>query len=422
MFADYAKIFVKSGDGGNGCMSFRREKYMPSGGPDGGNGGRGGDVVFVADKDLNTLIDFKYKRKFVADNGMPGMSKNMTGKSASPLIIKVPLGTIIRDAESGAVIKDISDNEPYVMLQGGAGGWGNQRYANANRQAPRFSRAGRPGVGMEIMLELKLIADVGLVALPNVGKSTLLSMVSAARPKIANYHFTTLSPNLGVVRVDDGKSFVIADIPGLIEGASEGVGLGIRFLRHIERCRLLVHMVDIAATEGRDPIDDFESINAEMAKYSDKILEKPQLVVGNKADAVVDRALADKFKDYVEAKGYEYMEISAAANIGVKELVAKLWEKVQELPETEVYESEYTPDKPNIEDKSFTVEVSGNTYYVKGNWLMTIINSTNFDDYESLAFFEKNLTDAGIYSKLEKMGIQEGDTVNIYDIEFDYIK
>ena len=422
MFADYAKIYVKSGDGGNGCLSFRREKYLPSGGPDGGTGGKGGDIVFVADKDLNTLIDFRYKRKYVAENGQPGMSKNMTGKSASPLIIKVPLGTIIRDAESGAIIKDISDDEPFTMLKGGAGGWGNAKYANATRQTPRFSRAGRPGVGMDIMLELKLIADVGLVALPNVGKSTLLSTVSAARPKIANYHFTTLTPNLGVVKVDEGRSFVIADIPGLIEGASQGVGLGIRFLRHIERCRLLVHMVDIASTEGRDPIEDFETINAEMSKYSASILEKPQFIVGNKADAIVDRALADKFKAYVEGKGYEYMEISAAANIGVRELVNRLWEKVKDLPQTEVYEPEFIPAKPNIEDKSFTVEVENNVYYVKGEWLLTVINSTNFDDYESLAFFEKTLTEAGIYDKLDKMGIKDGDTVNIYDIEFDYVR
>ncbi len=422
MFADYAKIFVKSGDGGNGCMSFHREKYLPSGGPDGGTGGRGGDIVFVADKNLNTLVDFRYKRKFVAENGQPGMSKNMTGKSAPPLIINVPLGTVIRDVESGAVIKDISDFEPFVMLKGGAGGWGNARYANAVRQAPRFSRAGRPGVGMEIMLELKLIADVGLVALPNVGKSTLLSQITSARPKIANYHFTTLSPNLGVVKVQEGQSFVIADIPGLIEGASEGIGLGIHFLRHIERCRLLVHMVDIASTEGRDPINDFETINAELFKYSASLAEKPMIVVGNKADAVFDRELADKFKDYIINKGMEYIEISAAANIGVKDLVYRLWEHVMELPETEVFESEFIPSKPNIDDKSFEISVENNVYYVTGNWLMTIINSTNFDDYESLAFFEKTLTVAGIYAKLEQMGIRDGDTVNIYDIEFDYVR
>ncbi len=422
MFADYAKIFVKSGDGGNGCMSFHREKYLPSGGPDGGTGGRGGDIVFVADKNLNTLVDFRYKRKFVAENGQPGMSKNMTGKSAPPLIINVPLGTVIRDAESGAVIKDISDFEPFVMLKGGAGGWGNARYANAIRQAPRFSRAGRPGVGMEIMLELKLIADVGLVALPNVGKSTLLSKITSARPKIANYHFTTLTPNLGVVKVAEGQSFVIADIPGLIEGASSGIGLGIHFLRHIERCRLLVHMVDIASTEGRDPIEDFETINSELFQYSSALAGKPMIVVGNKSDAVFDREIPDKFREYIENKGMEYIEISAAANVSVKDLVFKLWEQVKELPETEVFESEYVPAKPNIEDKSFDIKVENNVYYVTGNWLMTVINSTNFDDYESLAFFEKTLTEAGIYERLAQMGIRDGDTVNIYDIEFDYVR
>lgn len=289
MFADFAKITVRSGDGGNGCVSFHREKYVAAGGPDGGTGGRGGDIVFVADKNLNSLVDFRYKRKYTAENGEDGAAKNCTGRSGRSLVIRVPIGTLIREASTGAVMKDMSDMEPYVLAKGGAGGWGNARYANAVRQAPRFSRAGRPGTEYELLLELKLIADVGIVALPNVGKSTLLSVVSAARPKIANYHFTTLSPNLGVVRVDEGESFVMADIPGIIGGASQGVGLGLQFLRHIERCRLLVHMVDIASTEGRDPIEDYETINAEMRQYSPALAQKPQIVVGNKADAVTDR-------------------------------------------------------------------------------------------------------------------------------------
>ena len=421
MFADYAKITVRSGDGGNGCVSFHREKYVAAGGPDGGAGGRGGDIVFVADKSLNSLVDFRYKRKYVAGNGEDGAAKNCTGKSGRSLVIRVPVGTLIREAATGAVMKDMSDTDPYVLARGGAGGWGNARYANAVRQAPRFSRAGRPGTEYELILELKLIADVGLVALPNVGKSTLLSVVSAARPKIANYHFTTLSPNLGVVRVDEGESFVMADIPGIIGGASQGVGLGLQFLRHIERCRLLVHMVDVASTEGRDPIEDYETINAEMRRYSPALAEKPQIVVGNKADAVTDRARADAFRAHVEAQGRTYVEISAAARTGVQELVYLLWERVQQLPRPAVFEPDYRPQSADTEDRAFTIRQEGGVYYVEGDWLLPVINSTNFDDYESISYFQRQLEAAGVYAALEEAGIEEGATVNIYDVEFDYI-
>lgn len=422
MFADYAQIYIKAGNGGNGAVSFNREKYRPSGGPDGGKGGKGGDIIFVTDQNLNTLVDFRFQRKFVAENGADGADSNRTGKSGEDLVVRVPLGTVVREKSSGAIIKDLSGSEPFVLAKGGRGGWGNARFSTSVRQAPRFSKAGVPGEEYELLLELKLIADVGLVALPNVGKSTLLSKVSAARPKIANYHFTTLSPNLGVVRVGPEQSFVMADIPGIIEGASEGVGLGTKFLRHIERCRLLVHMVDVAATEGRDPIEDFKSINAEMARYSPTLAAKPQLVVGNKIDAITDRSIADTFKKYVTEQGYEYMEISAVADMGVKELIYRLWELVSTLPEVTVFEPEYVPLKSVTTDRSFTVEKRDGAYIVEGEWLMTVINSTNFDDYESLSFFERSLQEAGVYNKLIESGIQDGDTVNIYDIEFDYVK
>lgn len=422
MFDDYAKIHVKAGNGGDGCVSFLREKYRPSGGPDGGRGGNGGDVIFVTDKSINTLVDFRFKRKYCAENGTPGAPKNCTGKCGEPLYVKVPEGTVVREAESGKVIVDMSGTDRFVVAHGGKGGWGNESFANAVRQAPRFSKAGRPGEELDLILELKLIADIGLVAMPNAGKSTLLSVISAARPKIANYPFTTLVPNLGVVRAGEEASFVVADIPGLIEGAADGVGLGIRFLRHVERCRLLVHMVDIASTEGRDPIDDFEKINAELAKYSEKLAAKPQLVVGNKVDAIYDEALADRFRSYIKEHSYEYMEISAATRMGIDELISFMWDKLKDQPEMEIFESEYVPQMDDEPNKTVRIERDGDTFFVEGKWLIRVINSTNFDDYESVSFFEKNLTEAGVYAALEEAGIQDGNTVDIYGIQFDYMK
>ena len=420
MFEDYVKIRVKAGNGGDGCVSFLREKYKPSGGPDGGRGGHGGDVVFVADPHTNTLVDFRFKRKFAAENGEPGGARNCTGKSGEPLVIRVPRGTVVREAESGRVMADLSGVDRFVVAHGGKGGWGNASFANSVRQAPRFSKAGRPGEEFELILELKLIADVGLVAMPNAGKSTLLSQITAARPKIANYPFTTLTPNLGVVRVAEEESFVVADIPGLIEGASEGVGLGIYFLRHVERCRLLVHMVDIACTEGRDPIEDFEKINEELARYSEKLAGKKQIVVGNKADAVFDEEPAARFRAYCAERGLDYCEISAATGKGVKELISLLWRELQDEPEIEVFEADYVP--PEVEDQSHTVTVrhDGEIYFVEGKWLIPVINATNFDDNESISYFEHTLTDAGVYNRLREAGIQDGDTVNIYGVEFDY--
>lgn len=421
MFADYAKITVRSGDGGNGCVSFHREKYVAAGGPDGGAGGRGGDIVFVADKSLNSLVDFRYKRKYVAGNGEDGAAKNCTGKSGRSLVIRVPVGTLIREAATGAVMKDMSDTDPYVLARGGAGGWGNARYANAVRQAPRFSRAGRPGTEYELILELKLIADVGLVALPNVGKSTLLSVVSAARPKIANYHFTTLSPNLGVVRVDEGESFVMADIPGIIEGASEGAGLGHDFLRHIDRCRLLVHLVDVSGSEGRDPIADFDAINEELRQYSPELATRPQIVVANKTDLLADPAQLDAFRAHVEEAGYAFMAMSAATHQGTRELVQAIAARLAELPPVAVYEPEYVPRPPQIDtSEPLSIQQEDNTWLVEGPWLQRLMANINFSDYESRMYFDKMLRQSGLFDQLERMGIQDGDIVSMYNLEFEY--
>ncbi len=422
MFIDIAKIRIASGKGGDGKVGFHREKYVAAGGPDGGDGGRGGSVVFKVDDNLSTLLDFRYKKKYVAPNGENGMGKRMKGKDGADLVIRVPRGTIIRDQKTGQVIKDMSDDEPFVAAKGGNGGWGNTHFATPTRQAPRFAKPGQPGVEMEIVLELKLLADVGLVGFPNVGKSTLLSMVSAARPKIANYHFTTLIPNLGVVRVGEEQSFVMADIPGIIEGASEGAGLGHDFLRHVDRCRLLLHLVDVSGSEGRDPIEDVETINAELAGYSEFLAARPQILVANKTDLLgEDRAPVERLRAYAEEKGFEFLELSAATNQGVRELVLKTWEALQELPPVFVYEPEYVPEAPEPTEREITVEKVDDYYVVGGAWIEKIMGSVNTDDYESRQYMDRMLKKAGVYDRLEAMGVQEGDFVVIGDIEFEYV-
>ncbi len=424
MFIDIAKIYIKAGDGGDGAVAFHREKYVAAGGPDGGDGGKGGSIVFISDRNMNTLMDFRYKRKYVAQKGENGGKNNCSGANASDLIIKVPVGTLIKDASTGLIMKDMSDGEPFVAAKGGNGGWGNQHFATPTRQIPRFAKPGEPGEEREIQLELKLIADVGLIGFPNVGKSTFLSVVSSAKPKIANYHFTTLVPNLGVVKAYEDKAFVIADIPGLVEGAAEGVGLGTAFLRHVDRCRLLVHIVDISGSEGREPIADFIAINKELKNHSERLSSLPQIVVGNKSDIVYDEDSVNNFKNYIENLGYKYFSISAASKTGLKEVIAEIVKQLDKLPETLVYETEFV-STPIIVDKSikeFSVEVHNGIYYVEGEWLAKIMSSINYNDYESLNYFQRVLRTNGIIDKLEEMGIQEGDTVSIYDFEFDFIK
>ncbi|MGM9612018.1 MAG: GTPase ObgE [Butyricicoccus sp.] len=422
MFIDIAKIKIVSGRGGDGKVGFHREKYVASGGPDGGDGGRGGSVVFQVDDNLSTLLDFRYKKKYVAPNGENGMGKRMKGKDGKDLVIRVPRGTIIRDQKTGQVIKDMSDDEPFIAAKGGNGGWGNTHFATPTRQAPRFAKPGLPGVEMDIVLELKLLADVGLVGFPNVGKSTLLSMVSAARPKIANYHFTTLIPNLGVVRVGEEQSFVMADIPGIIEGASEGAGLGHDFLRHIDRCRLLLHLVDVSGSEGRDPIEDIETINAELAGYSEFLAARPQILVANKTDLLGDdRAPVERLKAYAEEKGFDFLELSAATNQGVHELVMKTWEALQELPPVFIYEPEYVPEEAEVTERDITIEKVEDYYVVGGAWIDKLMGSVNTDDYESRQYMDRMLKNAGVYDRLEQMGVQEGDFVVIGDMEFEYV-
>ena len=423
MFIDVAKIHIKAGKGGDGAVSFHREKYVNAGGPDGGDGGKGGNVVFVADQHLNTLMDFRYKRKYSAMPGENGSGNNCTGRSAEDLLIKVPKGTLIKEAESGRLMKDMSDDKPFVAAKGGNGGWGNQHFATPTRQIPRFAKPGQEGEEFDIRLELKLIADVGLLGFPNVGKSTFLSRVSKARPKIANYHFTTLTPNLGVVEMFENKSFVLADIPGIIEGASEGVGLGHAFLRHVERCRLLLHVVDLSGSEGRDPIVDFNTINDELAKYSEVLSGRSQIVVGNKSDSIFDEEKASEFEAYIKSKGYKFFRISAVSGEGIKELIAETVRQLDELPETIVFEPDFVPEAP-VEEKGhqFTVEKVDGVYRVEGEFIRKIMAGINFSDGESIAYFEKVLRSNGVMDELEERGIQEGDTVEIYDFGFEYVR
>ena len=421
MFSDITEIYVKAGDGGNGAVSFWREKYVAAGGPDGGDGGKGGDVIVVTDNNLNTLTDYRFKHKFVAKNGEGGKGGKMYGKSGENLILKVPKGTLIRDAETKLLIKDMSDDEPFVLAKGGKGGWGNRHFATPTRQCPRFARAGVPGEERTVILELKLIADVGLIGFPNVGKSTLLSVVSAARPKIADYHFTTLKPNLGVVGFDGEESFVMADIPGIIEGAAEGAGLGHKFLRHVERCRLLVHLVDVAGSEGRDPIEDFETLNKELVSFSEKLSKIPQLVVGNKVDLLYDDAQEERFKEYVEAKGYKYISISAPIQHNTRNLIGTICNELKELPPVVVYGAEYVAPEIDRKNNDITIERHEGVWFVEGQWLLNIMRSVNFSDSESFAYFQRVLRISGVIDKLVEKGVQEGDTVCIYDFEFDFV-
>lgn len=422
MFVDKTDIRVKAGNGGNGAIAFHREKYVASGGPDGGDGGNGGNVVLVVDDNMSTLMDFRYKKKYVASHGQDGQGSNKSGKSGEDLIIKIPRGTLIRDKESGGIIADMSEIKSLIIAKGGRGGWGNQHFATPTRQAPRFAKNGRPGENREITLELKLLADVGLAGFPNVGKSTLLSVMSNARPKIANYHFTTLQPNLGVVRYNEDISFVLADIPGLIEGAAEGAGLGHAFLRHVDRCRLLIHVVDVSGCEGRNPIEDFETINSELQRYNAELASRPQIVAANKCDAIMDEALVDEFEKYIKDKGYQFFRISAATHQGVKELTDAVAEQLSKLPPIHVYEPDYVPPvkAPATPDELTIAEVQAGVWLVEGEWLDELMGRINFDDNESRLYFERSLRDAGVYDRMEKLGVAEGDTVVMADLEFEY--
>ena len=422
MFIDTATITLQAGNGGNGSVSFHREKYVAAGGPDGGDGGRGGDVVFVADPNLSTLMDFRYKRKYVAPSGEDGRGSRCNGRKAEDLVIRVPRGTVVRDAETGLVIADISTDEPVVVARGGKGGWGTVHFATPTRQIPKFAKPGQKGEALEVRLELKLIADVGLIGFPNVGKSTLISVISAAKPKIANYHFTTLSPVLGVVRVGPEASFVAADIPGLIEGASEGVGLGHDFLRHVDRCRLLLHVVDVSGSEGRDPKEDFKTINAELAGFSADLAARPQIVLGNKCDVATDEQIAG-FRAFIEAKGLRFLPISAATRQGVDALPGIVYEALKDLPPVTVYEPEYVRPDPSLADpRAFTVtKAADHVFDIDAPWLERILAGSDVEDYESLQYFQRQLADSGVLDKLNELGVEEDDTIRIGEYEFDYV-
>ena len=422
MFVDIAKIKIKAGNGGNGAVAFHREKYVASGGPDGGDGGKGADIVFVVDDNLATLADFRYKRKYAAKNGLPGGGDRKHGKNGEDLEIRVPRGTVIRELSSGAVMADMSKTERFIAARGGKGGWGNQHFATPTRQAPRFAKPGAPGEEWEISLELKLLADVGLIGYPSVGKSSLISVVSQAKPKIADYHFTTLSPNLGVVYMGEGNSFVIADIPGLIEGASDGIGLGHEFLRHIERCRLLIHIVDVSGFEGRDPKEDFENINRELRKFNPELAEKPQIVAGNKIDMAEPEQI-EEFKNWIEAKGLEYHSICAPISEGTQELMNAAWKKLCELPPIKEYEAEEIPVASMIQnDPGFKItQPEKGTYIVEAAWFPRVLKGIDTEDYESLQYMQRILEKSGVFDALRERGIEEGDTVIVYDIEFEYV-
>lgn len=422
MFVDVTKIKIKGGDGGAGAVAFHREKYVAAGGPDGGDGGKGGDVIFVVDDNLATLADFRYKRKYSAQNGENGRGSRCYGKKGADLEIKVPRGTIIREANSKAVMADMSKTERFIAAKGGKGGWGNMHFATATRQVPRFAKPGMPGEEWEISLELKLLADVGLVGYPSVGKSSLISVVSQAKPKIGDYHFTTIIPNLGVVSMGEGNSFVIADIPGLIEGASEGVGLGHQFLRHVERCRLLIHIVDVSGSEGRDPIDDFNKINEELEKFNPDLATRPMIVAGNKIDMAEPEQI-EKFKEYVESKGYQYYSICAPIFEGTKELMNVCWNELQELPPIKEYEVEEIPLEMLIpDDKGFKITEQDEGYFlVEASWFPKVLKGIDVTDYEALQYMQRVLEKSGVFDALKERGIQEGDIVSLYDIEFEYI-
>ena len=427
MFVDRAKIYIRSGKGGDGAVSFRREPFVPEGGPDGGDGGKGGDVIFQADENLRTLMDFRYKRKYEAENGQNGMKKKRFGKNGQDLVIKVPVGTMIIDEESGLLMKDLTENgQSFVAAKGGKGGKGNAKYATSTRQAPNFAEAGGFAKERQVILEMKLIADVGLVGFPNVGKSTLLSVSTSARPKIANYHFTTIAPNLGVVQIYD-TSFVMADIAGIIEGAHEGAGLGHKFLKHIERTKVLIHVVDVSGSEGRDPVEDFDKINKELEQYSPKLLKKPQIVAANKIDLTDEESPEYiEFKEYVESKGYTAVPMSAPRNIGVREVLAEAASQLQRLseepPEDDEYEMfDFEADEQDPDYRVVKVTFDGRNYVLEGRQLEKIFNSTNFNDAGSLRYLYKYIEKSGAVEKMREMGIEDGDTIRIKDFEFEYL-
>ena len=422
MFVDKVRITVIGGRGGDGAVAFHREKYVAAGGPDGGDGGHGGSVILRVNDNLTTLLDFRYKRKYAAQPGVNGQGRRMSGKRGENLIVEVPRGTVVRDAETNAIIVDMSTGEDFVLAKGGRGGWGNSHFATPTRQVPRFAKAGLKGEERDVILELKLLADVGLVGFPNVGKSTLLSVTSNARPKIANYHFTTLYPNLGVIYVDEGVSFVMADIPGIIEGAAEGAGLGHDFLRHIDRCRLLVHVVDVSGSEGRDPVTDFDAICAELHDYSVDLSNRPMIVAANKTD-IMDPASdnLERLRERCDSLGIELYEISAGTTQGTKNLMRVIAEHLRTLPPVTIYEPEYVAPVIEVGDpNALEIEHLGSTWLITGAWLERLICNINFDDYESRNYFDVQLHKCGLFQRLEEMGIQDGDTVDIYDFQFEY--
>lgn len=422
MFIDKAVIHIKAGNGGNGAVSFHREKFVAAGGPDGGDGGRGGNVVFVAQDGANTLSDFRYKRKYAAAPGEDGNKNRRFGKTGEDIVIAVPRGTLLYDNNTGRLMADMSGDEPFVAAKGGRGGWGNAHFATPTRQVPRFAKPGTPGEEYDLRLELKLLADVGLVGFPNVGKSTLISVVSEAKPEIANYHFTTLTPVLGVVRVAQGASFVMADIPGVIEGASEGVGLGHEFLRHVERCRLLIHIVDVSGSEGRDPLEDFDIINRELEKFNPELASRPMIVAGNKCDLTDDETLA-KFETEIRARGYEYFPMMAAIAHGTDALVNACAAKLRELPPIREFEAEPIPvtDVAALSNKEVRIVNNDGVFFVEGEWLLRLLQTIDLQEPDSLQYFEKVLQSSGVIQKLVDAGVQEGDTVSIYDLEFDFV-
>lgn len=424
MFVDKAQIHVKAGDGGDGAVSFHREKYVAAGGPDGGDGGKGGDIVFRIDDGMSTLLDFRYKKKYAAEKGQNGSGGRRTGKNAPDLVVKVPRGTVVKDSETGRIIADMSSGEDKIIAKGGRGGKGNARFATPTRQIPRFSKPGFLGENTDVTLELKLLADVGLVGFPNVGKSTLISVVSAAKPKIANYHFTTLTPVLGTVGAGEGKSFVMADIPGLIEGASDGVGLGHEFLRHVDRCRLILHIVDVSGSEGRKPEEDFEIICRELKNFSEDLADRPCIVAANKCD-IAEREEIDRFKKFIADKGFRFFEISAASSTGTKELINAVSAELDRLPPIREYEAEPPifefDENAGVNERFEITRGDDAVFYVEAPWLEHIMRTVDMEDYESLNYFQRVLRNRGIIAKLEEMGIKEGDTVNIFGFEFDFV-
>ena len=424
MFVDNVKIYIKAGDGGNGAVAFRREKYVSHGGPDGGDGGKGGNVVLRIENGSNTLFAYKNRKKFVAENGGDGISGKKHGASAEDIVLPVPPGTVVRDAKTGQVIKDMSNCEDFILCKGGRGGWGNRHFATPTRQIPRFAKMGMRGEEKEVVLELKMLADVGLVGLPSAGKSSILSVISSARPKIAAYHFTTLSPNLGVVNYAGNKGFVCADIPGLIEGAAEGAGLGLDFLRHIDRCRMLIHVVDISGTESLDPVADIETITNELEKYSPELAKRPRIIAANKFD-IYNESLVDleALENYVDEKGYELIYVSAATCHNIDELIRMTVERLQLLPPLTIYEKDFVEeDLSNPDDKSVRVRRTNGRYEVDADWLYRFMETINFADRDQLMHFEKVLRENGVIKALEDAGCGEGDTVSIYDFEFDFIE